>query len=48
MEGHPQAGRARVDRAPYLAPWGREARYLDPDGNLISLTERETHHTRGA
>ena len=39
---------ARVDRAPYVAPWGREARYLDPDGNLISLTERKTHHTRGA
>ena len=37
---------AQVDRAPYVAPWGREARYLDPDGNLISITERKTHHTR--
>ncbi len=38
---------AKVDRAPYEAPWGREARYLDPDGNLVSLTERKTHRTQG-
>ena len=38
---------AQVDRAPYIAPWGREARYLDPDGNLISITERKTHRTQG-
>ncbi len=38
---------ATVDREPYVAPWGREARYLDPDGNLVSLTERKTHHTQG-
>ena len=38
---------ATVEQAPYNAPWGRDARYLDPDGNLISLTERRTHHTRG-
>ncbi len=38
---------ATVDKAPYDAPWGREARYLDPDGNLISLTERNTHPSKG-
>ena len=38
---------ATVEQAPYEAPWGRDARYLDPDGNLISLTERRTHHTQG-
>jgi len=37
----------RVDRAPYDAPWGRGATYLDPDGNLIGLTERSTHPSKG-
>ncbi len=38
---------ATVEQAPYAAPWGKDARYRDPDGNLISLTERGTHHTQG-
>jgi predicted enzyme related to lactoylglutathione lyase len=29
----------RVDHAPRDEPWGRTARYVDPDGNSVSLTE---------
>jgi predicted enzyme related to lactoylglutathione lyase len=34
----------QVQRAVEDKPWGRSAVYLDPDGNLISLIERQ--HTR--
>jgi lactoylglutathione lyase len=30
-----------VDVAPREEPWGRTARYRDPDGNSVSLTEVE-------
>jgi len=30
----------QVRRAPEEMPWGRSAAYLDPDGNMVSLTER--------
>ena len=30
----------KVDHGPRPEPWGRTARYRDPDGNSISLTER--------
>jgi predicted enzyme related to lactoylglutathione lyase len=33
-----QAG-AAVVVAPRQRPWGRTASYLDPDGNVVSLTE---------
>ncbi len=33
------AARVRVDHAPRDEPWGRTARYRDPDGNSVSLTE---------
>ena len=26
--------------APRNEPWGRTARYLDPDGNIVSITQR--------
>lgn len=29
-----------VDHAPRTEPWGRTARYRDPDGNSVSLTQR--------
>lgn len=31
---------ARVLHAPRSEPWGRSARYVDPDGNVIELTQR--------
>lgn len=31
---------ARVVEPPRAEPWGRTARYLDPDGNIVSITER--------
>ncbi len=30
----------RVLREPAAVPWGRSSLYEDPDGNLVSLTER--------
>jgi catechol 2,3-dioxygenase-like lactoylglutathione lyase family enzyme len=33
----------RVDHAPRDEPWGKTARYLDPDGNSVSLTETRTN-----
>jgi predicted enzyme related to lactoylglutathione lyase len=30
-----------VDVAPRDEPWGRTARYRDPDGNSVSLTQVE-------
>jgi predicted enzyme related to lactoylglutathione lyase len=29
----------RVDHPPRDEPWGKTARYVDPDGNSVSLTE---------
>lgn len=29
----------RVDHAPRNEPWGKTARYVDPDGNSVSLTQ---------
>lgn len=31
---------AQVVHGPRAEPWGRTARYRDPDGNLISVTQR--------
>ena len=33
------ASGAKVDHGPREEPWGRTARYVDPDGNSVSLTE---------
>ena len=33
------AAGARVLHAPIAQPWGRSARYNDPDGNVIELTQ---------
>ena len=33
------ASGARVVLEPRREPWGRTARYLDPDGNIVSITE---------
>ncbi len=33
------AGGARVIHPPRPEPWGATARYADPDGNVVSLTE---------
>ena len=33
------ASGARVVLEPRSEPWGRTARYLDPDGNIVSITE---------
>jgi lactoylglutathione lyase len=30
---------AKVVQEPRDEPWGRTARYLDPDGNIVSVTE---------
>jgi catechol 2,3-dioxygenase-like lactoylglutathione lyase family enzyme len=30
----------RVVQEPRAEPWGRTARYLDPDGNIVSITAR--------
>lgn len=38
---------ATVETEPAMFPWGRGATYLDPDGNLIGLTERGTHPSKG-
>ena len=35
------AAKVPVDVAPRDEPWGRTARYRDPDGNSVSLTEVE-------
>lgn len=32
------AAGVRVDHAPRNEPWGKTARYIDPDGNSVSLT----------
>lgn len=39
---HEQCMRSGVDvvRAPESTPWGRTAVYRDPDGNIVSVTER--------
>jgi len=34
------ASGALVVHGPRAEPWGRTARYRDPDGNLISITQR--------
>lgn len=34
------AAGARVVEPPRAEPWGRTARYLDPDGNIVSITEQ--------
>jgi len=34
------AAGARVAEPPRAEPWGRTARYLDPDGNIVSITEQ--------
>jgi len=34
------AARAEVLHGPRDEPWGRSARYQDPDGNVIELTQR--------
>ena len=34
------AAGARVVHAPRPQPWGRSARYADPDGNVVELTQR--------
>ncbi len=34
------AAGAEVVHVPMAQPWGRSARYRDPDGNVIELTER--------
>jgi len=31
---------AVVLEAPRMEPWGKTARYLDPDGNIVSITQR--------
>jgi len=36
------AGAARVIHAPRPEPWGETARYEDPDGNVVALTERRS------
>lgn len=33
------ASGAKVVLAPRSEPWGRTARYLDPDGNIVSITQ---------
>lgn len=33
-----ERARAVVVQAPRDEPWGRTARYLDPDGNIVSIT----------
>ena len=39
---HDRAVRAGVEvvHTPKTQPWGRSARYRDPDGNVIELTQR--------
>jgi catechol 2,3-dioxygenase-like lactoylglutathione lyase family enzyme len=40
-EAHDRLGAEGVpiDHAPRNEPWGKTARYMDPDGNSVSLTE---------
>jgi predicted enzyme related to lactoylglutathione lyase len=33
------ASGAKVVSGPRSEPWGNTARYLDPDGNIVSITE---------
>lgn len=33
------AAGAKIVSEPRSEPWGRTARYLDPDGNIVSITE---------
>jgi catechol 2,3-dioxygenase-like lactoylglutathione lyase family enzyme len=33
------AAGVRIDHPPRNEPWGKTARYVDPDGNSVSLTE---------
>jgi len=40
------AAGARVLHEPKAQPWGRSARYADPDGNVIELTERAARAQR--
>ena len=35
-----QSAGAAVVQEPRVEPWGRTARYLDPDGNIVSISER--------
>ena len=39
---HSQVVSAEVEvvQEPRQEPWGRTARYLDPDGNIVSISER--------
>ena len=39
---HAVSAGAQVDSEPADRPWGRTAGYRDPDGNLVSLTERSS------
>ena len=39
LHGRLAAAGQRVDHPPRSEPWGRTARYYDPDGNSVSLTE---------
>jgi predicted enzyme related to lactoylglutathione lyase len=34
------AAGAKILHAPRAEPWGRTARYLDPDGNVVGITSR--------
>jgi predicted enzyme related to lactoylglutathione lyase len=34
------AAGVKVLQTPRTEPWGTTARYLDPDGNIVSITER--------
>jgi len=34
------AAGADVESMPRDEPWGRTARYRDPDGNVVALTQR--------
>lgn len=37
---------AEVVQAPRDEPWGRTARYLDPDGNIVSITAVDSQRRR--
>lgn len=41
-EVHERVSRSgiKIVQAPRDEPWGRTARYLDPDGNIVSITAR--------
>lgn len=38
IHGRVLASGAKVVSAPRDEPWGKTARYLDPDGNIVSIT----------